>query len=380
VKTKAAVLYGPHTPYSVETIELDPPKENEVLVQIRAVGLCHSDEHLVTGDLAFDEATQEAMGHRQFPIISGHEVAGEVIEVGPGLRDLAPGDHIVTSFVPSCGECEMCATGHQALCDTGANTLAGLQNDGTSRHHSLSGTDISTMCALGGFAEYSVMPRASVIKVAPHVPFAQAALVSCGVVTGWGSSVYAADVRPGETVLIVGAGGVGMSAVQGAAMAGALNVVVVDPVAFKREQAPIFGATHAVSSLEEAAELIGKLTWGRQADKAIMTMGEGDPDLVGTIMAQVRKGGRVVITSVTAPAKTDAKLSLFELAMYQKELVGCLFGNGNPRYDVPRLLSLYDGGQLKLDELITRTYSLDQINEAYQDMRDGRNLRGVITF
>jgi len=378
MKVRAAVLHEPRKDYSIETIELAAPREDEVLVRIKAVGLCHSDEHLVTGDLALDEATQEAMGHRQYPMIAGHEAAGEVVEVGPNVRDLAPGDLVAASFVPSCGWCEMCATGRQALCDRGATTLSGYQADGTTRHHTESGEPLSTVCAIGGFAEYSVMPRGSLIGIEPHIPLPQAALVSCGVVTGWGSAVYAADVRPGEVVVVVGAGGVGMNAVQGAALAGAKYVVVVDPVAFKREQAPVFGATHVAATLEEAAATVGDLTRGRWADKAIVTVGEGDPSALAAIMSLVRKAGRVVMTSVTAPAKSTVELSLFELAMFRKELVGCLFGNGNPRYDVPRLLGLYERGSLKLDELITRTYGLDEINTAYQDMRDGRNIRGVL--
>ena len=318
------------------------------------------------------------MGHRQYPLVAGHEAAGEVVEVGPNVHDLQPGDHVVASFVPSCGWCEMCVTGRQALCDRGATTLSGYQADNTTRHHTGAGEPLSTVCAIGGFAEYSVMPRGSLIKVPSHLPLAQAALVSCGVVTGWGSAVYAADVVPGEVVVVVGAGGVGMNAVQGAHLAGAKYVIAVDPVEFKREQAPIFGATHTAASVAEAAALVGELTWGRMADKAIVTMGEGDPALMGAILGLVRKAGRVVMTSVTAMAKSEVSLSLFELAMFRKELVGCLFGNGNPRYDVPRLLGLYETGQLKLDELITRTYQLDEINVAYQDMRDGRNIRGVI--
>jgi NDMA-dependent alcohol dehydrogenase len=378
VKVKAAVLFAPHTDYSVESIELDPPKHNEVLVRVRACGMCHSDEHFVTGDIVMTEEQQQMMGRRQFPIITGHEMAGEVVELGSGIGGLIVGDHVVSSFVPSCGVCPMCVTGKQALCDNGAKALAGRQSDGTSRHHANDGTDLNCVCAIGGFAEFTVVPQNSLIKIESHIPLPQASLVACGVVTGWGSATYAAQVQSGDTVVIVGVGGVGINAVQGASMSGARYVVAVDPVAFKREQATIFGATHVASDLTEANHVVSDLTYGRLADRAIITVGLHDPQMMEAVFALVRKAGRVVLTSVTPAARNDVNLNLLSFAMNRKELIGCLFGNANPRYDVPRLLGLYESGKLKLDELVTRTYGLDEINEGYQDMRDGLNLRGVI--
>jgi NDMA-dependent alcohol dehydrogenase len=380
MKTKAAVLYGPHTEYQIEEIDLDPPKEGEVLVKFAASGMCHSDEHLVTGDMVLDEEIAAMMGWKQFPIIAGHEGAGEVVEVGPGVPDLAVGDHVVTSFVPSCGVCPSCSTGHQNLCDLGATLLSGRQQDGTSRHHAHDGSDLSTMCCLGTFAEHSVMNRASLVKIAPDIPLDKAALVACGVTTGWGSATYAADVQPGEVVVVVGTGGVGMNAVQGAALAGARYVIAVDPVEFKREQAQVFGATHTAASVEDAAALVTELTWGRMADKAIITTGVAEGEMIAPVMGMVSKGGRAVVTAVANMTATDVQLSLFDLAMQQKQLVGTIFGSANPRYDIPRLLGLYQSGQLKLDELITTTYGLDDINQGYQDMRDGKNIRGVIVY
>jgi S-(hydroxymethyl)glutathione dehydrogenase/alcohol dehydrogenase len=236
------------------------------------------------------------------------------------------------------------------------------------------------MCCLGTFAEHSVMNQASVIKINPDIPLDKAALVACGVTTGWGSAVYAADVQAGETVVVVGCGGVGMNAVQGAALAGARYVIAVDPVEFKREQSQVFGATHAVANMEEAAGLLAELTWGRNAEKAIMTTGVAEGDNIAPMMGLVGKGGRAVVTAVANMTATDVQLSLFDLAMQQKQLVGTIFGSANPRYDVPRLLGLYQSGKLKLDELITTTYSLDGINQGYQDMRDGKNIRGVILY
>jgi S-(hydroxymethyl)glutathione dehydrogenase/alcohol dehydrogenase len=380
MKVKAAVLYGPGMKYQVEEIELDPPKEGEVLVKFAATGMCHSDEHLVTGDMVLPDEVTDAMGWQQFPIIAGHEGAGVVEEVGPGVTALRPGDHVVTSFVPSCGSCPPCASGHQNLCDLGATLLSGRAADGTFRHHTASGADCATMCWLGTFAEYGVLNIASLVKIPEHLPMDKAALVACGVTTGFGSAVYAADVQPGETVVVIGAGGVGMNAIQGAAIAGARQIIAVDPVEFKREQALLFGATHTAASIEEAAPLVGQLTWGRNANKVILTAGVAQGSMIAPMMAMTAKGGRAVVTAVANILATDAQLSLFDLAMSQKQLAGTLFGSASPRFDIPRLLAMYEAGRLKLDELITRTYSLEQINDGYQDMRDGKNIRGVIVY
>ena len=258
--------------------------------------------------------------------------------------------------------------------------MSGHQLDGTTRHHTLSGDDLAPLLCLGTFAEHSVMHYSSLIKIDPDIPLDKAALVACGVTTGWGASVYVADVKVGETVVVIGCGGVGMNAVQGAAMAGARYVIAVDPVEFKREQSQVFGATHAVSSIEEASALLAELTWGRNAEKVIMTTGLAEGDMVAPMMSLVAKNGRAVVTSVGKMTDTDVQLNLFDLAMQQKQLVGHVYGGANPRYDVPRLLGLYQSGQLKLDELITNTYDLTEINQGYQDMRDGKNIRGVIIY
>ena len=240
MKTKAAVLWEVNTPWSIEEVELDPPGPGEVLVKIAASGMCHSDEHLVTGDLPF-----------ALPIIGGHEGAGVVQEVGEGVSWLSPGDHVVFGFIPSCGRCPSCSTGHQNLCDLGALLGLGRQVDGTSRHHA-KGQDLGLMCMLGTFAHHTVVNEASCIKIDNDVPLDRACLLGCGVVTGWGSSVYAAEVKPGDTVAVVGVGGIGANAIQGAKLAGAKRVIAIDPVEFKREKAMEFGATHTFASLEEA--------------------------------------------------------------------------------------------------------------------------------
>jgi S-(hydroxymethyl)glutathione dehydrogenase/alcohol dehydrogenase len=236
------------------------------------------------------------------------------------------------------------------------------------------------MAKVGTFSEYAAVAEASVIKVDDDLPLDVVALVSCGVATGWGSATNRADVRPGETVVVVGIGGIGINAVQGAAMAGAKRVIAVDPVEFKREKAMEFGATHTFTSMDEAMAAVTELTWGQMADKVIMTPGVmyGDMMRLGTALAG--KGGTIVVTAVAPIMQTESSVNLFELAMYNKEIKGTIFGSLNPRHDIPKLLGLYREGQLKLDELITRRYTLDQINDGYQAMRAGENLRGVIMY
>jgi S-(hydroxymethyl)glutathione dehydrogenase/alcohol dehydrogenase len=380
MRTHAALLYAPRTDYVVEEIELDEPKADEVLVRLVASGMCRSDDHLWTGDMAMDQATLDALGWQQFPIISGHEGGGVVEKVGPGVTEFAVGDHVVTSFVPSCGRCVPCSNGHQNLCDNGAHLLSGRQTDGTSRHHRLDGSDIATMCCVGTFAEHTVANINSLVKIDPSVPLEVACLVACGVTTGWGSAVYIGGVGVGDTVVVFGVGGVGMNAVQGAYLAGARRIVAVDPVEFKRESALKFGATHTAANAEEAADLVRDLTEGRGAEVAIITTDHVNGKDIEGYLSMVAKTGTLVLTTVAHMNDNDVSLNMFMFAMMQKNLKGSLFGGANPRYDIPRLVGLYREGRLKLDELVTRTYTLDEVNQGYQDLRDGKNIRGVIRF
>lgn len=368
METEAAVLWEASTEWEVEPIVLDAPREGEVLVRLAASGMCHSDEHLLTSDLP---------GVR--PIIGGHEGAGVVEEVGPGVAGLVPGDHVVFGFVPACGQCPSCAGGHSNLCDAGAALMVGRQMDGTSRHHARD-RELQTMVCLGTFAHATVVNQASCVKIHPEIPLDRACLVGCGVTTGWGSAVYAADVRPGENVAVIGVGGIGASAVQGARLAGAERIFAIDPVPFKREMAEQFGATHTAASIDEAKALIEEVTWGRMADKVICAMGVGQGALMAPIMALVAKRGRVVVTNIHPMFELDVQLSLCDVTLMEKEIVGSLFGSANIRRDIPKLLELYAQGQLDLDAMVTRTYPLRGINEGYQDMRDGKNIRGVLVF
>jgi S-(hydroxymethyl)glutathione dehydrogenase/alcohol dehydrogenase len=373
VKTKAAILWERNTPWSVEEIELDPPKAGEVLVKMVASGMCHSDEHVVTGDLA--GATAEP------PCIGGHEGAGIVMEVGPGVFSVVPGDHVVFGFIPACGRCPSCAEGHSNLCDLGSVTAAGMQiSDQTSRHHAR-GQDIAlAIGALGTFAHHTVVHEASCIKIDKDLPLDKACLLGCGVVTGWGSAVYAAEVKPGDTVAVVGVGGIGANAVQGAKLAGARVVAAIDPVEFKREKAMEFGATHTHASIDEALAALPDTTWSRGFDKVIMTIGVGNGDVLGQAFWLGGKRSKIVVTNIHPTAEATIAVPAIFLTVFEKQLIGSLFGSANPRKDIPKLLELYTQGQLDLDGLVTKTYTLDQINEGYADMNAGKNIRGVLVY
>ncbi|GAB2653564.1 NDMA-dependent alcohol dehydrogenase [Gordonia jinhuaensis] len=366
MKTKAAVLMGAGKPFEIMELDLDGPKEGEVLIKYTAAGLCHSDLHLTDGDLP-----------PRYPMVGGHEGSGIIEEIGPGVTKVKPGDHVVCSFIPNCGTCRYCSTGRQSLCDMGATILEGMLPDGTFRFHG-GGQDFGGMCMLGTFSERATISQHSVVKVDDWLPLDKAVLVGCGVPTGWGSAVYSSNVRAGDIVVIYGIGGIGINAVQGAVHAGAKYVVVVDPVAFKRDTAVKFGATHAFASAAEAQEKITELSWGQGADAAIVTVGTVDEDVVSAAIGAIGKGGQAVIVGLSSPEKFTVHWPGIDLTLNEKTIKGSLFGSANPQYDIIRLLRLYDAGQLKLDELITQTYTLEQVNEGYQDLRDGKNIRGVI--
>ncbi len=370
MRTRAAVLREHDTAWSVEEIELDPPRAGEVLVKTMAAGMCHSDEH------AFDRTIATPL-----PMVGGHEGAGEVVEVGEGVTELAAGDRIAVSFIPSCGRCRWCVAGQQHICDLGMHLLQpGMMAPGGYRHHAADGTDLTPMLKVGTFAEHMVLNVDSAIKIDPDMPPVPAALVSCGVATGFGSVVNRAETQPGDTVVVVGCGGLGSAAVQAARIAGARNIIGVDPVELKREKAGQFGATHTAASMEEAMEIVGPLTHGVMADGVILTPGVMRGEMLAPAQFLARKGGRIVVTAIAPFEQMDVQLNLFELAMMDKEIRGTVFGSASPRQAVPHLLEMYQSGQLQLDEMVTRTYRLDQVNQGYQDMRDGKNIRGVIVF
>jgi NDMA-dependent alcohol dehydrogenase len=371
MRTRAAVLWDQPGEWKVQEIELDEPGPTEVLVEMVATGLCHSDDHYTTGD----------MTARHLPVIGGHEGAGIVRQVGAEVHDFEVGDHVLTSFIPACGKCKWCARGLQNLCDSGARIQIGDQPGGRFRAHA-GGSDVATIASLGTFAEWQVYDQISLVKVDKSLPLNTICLVACGVQTGFGSATNAAAVRPGDVVLILGAGGVGMNAVQGASLSGASHVVVVDPAPSKKTWAPQFGATEVYDNFAEADAFIKSITNGQGADSAIVTIGVVKNKHIGQAYGAIRKAGTVVVTGVSNESESEPVpgLNAISIAMFQKRIQGSLYGMGSPRDAMPELLNLYSAGRLKLDELVTRRYTLDDINQAYADMRAGVNIRGVIDF
>jgi S-(hydroxymethyl)glutathione dehydrogenase/alcohol dehydrogenase len=386
MKSRAAVLHGIGQDWQIETIDLDPPRAGEVLVKMAVAGVCHSDDHFATGDSVPDDnmiALIEAAGMPMpewFPLLGGHEGAGVIEEVGPGVTSLAPGDHVAVSFIPSCGTCRWCSTGASYLCDVGGQVFSkNMITDGTPRRH-LGNQDLMALMQVGTFSEYVVAAERSLIKVHDWIPLEAASLVSCGVTTGFGSGSISSGTKPGDTVVVIGTGGVGMNAVQGARAAGAKYVIAVDPVEFKREIAPSFGATHTVGDAGKALSLVKEITWGTMADAVILTVGVLHPDLIPLALMMTRKGGTCVVTAMTPLSEMSVPLILSEFVNSSKTLKGSLYGEMNARASMPMLLSMYEAGTLKLDELITRRYRLDEINDAIKHLREGSNIRGIIDF
>jgi S-(hydroxymethyl)glutathione dehydrogenase/alcohol dehydrogenase len=369
MQTEAAVLWEYGRDWEIDELTLDDPEDGEVLVRLAASGLCHSDEHLRVGDLPMEA----------LPAIGGHEGAGVVEAVGPGVRGVAEGDHVVLSFIPICGRCQWCAIGRENLCEQGIGIQVGLQRDGTSRHH-VRGQDARLMCMLGTFSSHTVVREESVVRIDDDIALDKAALVGCGVTTGFGTAVYGGEVQPGDTVVVLGIGGVGANAVQGARIAGASRIIAIDPSPFNREQAGKFGATHMFASAEEALEPIADMTGGTMASAALVTVDVTTGKVLADAIPLVGKGGKVAVTALAPMAPIAVDMPIFEVIAYEKRIIGCLFGHANPRSDIPKLLSMYREGRLMLDELVTRTYTLGQVNEGYEDMRTHRNIRGLMLY
>ncbi|MGZ4508697.1 MAG: NDMA-dependent alcohol dehydrogenase [Blastococcus sp.] len=367
MRTRAAVLRQPETEYEIVELEVLDPGPGEVLVEMAYAGLCHSDEHL-----------RHSNPGGRYPIVGGHEGSGVVQAVGPGVTSVAPGDHVVTSFLPACGHCRFCASGRSNLCDKGVTIAIGRLPSGTYPFR-LDGEPLGGFCMVGAFAQHSLLSEFSCVRIEPHVPLDTAALVACSVPTGWGSAVYSGGVRPGDTVVVVGLGGVGANAVQGAVHAGALNVVGVDPLAMKREFAESLGATHTVADAGEAAGLARSLSRGTGADVVIITVGKMSADVMRGAMSCLGKGGTLVMTALAdRPEDGDVGLGGQLATVFEHRIQGALFGSCNPFRDIPALLRLHEEGRLELDRLITRRYSLDEINQGYRDQAAGETIRGLL--
>ncbi|NTY59142.1 Zn-dependent alcohol dehydrogenase [Mycolicibacterium sphagni] len=376
MKSRAAIVREMGGAWSVEDYELDSPRAGEVLVQMAAAGLCHSDDHIRNGFMSPPGGPRTRP-----PTIGGHEGSGVVVEVGPGVAGLAAGDHVVTSFVAVCGHCRWCACGMEYLCDKGAGMLIpGMPTDGTFRHHTLDGQDVGHTSKIGAFAEHTVVAADSLVKIDQDIPLVPAALLACAIPTGYGSSVHRGNVRGGDTVVVIGAGGIGTAAIQGARINGATTIVAVDPLDSKRKSACDFGATHTAVWACDAKDLVRDLTRGVMADCVVVAPSDITGDDVRDALALTRKGGTCVLTGMAPAGRLPVQLDIQDLVLMNKTLCGTVFGSCNPRAEIPLLASMCTAGQLQLDEMITRRYPLDDINVAFDDLLRGELVRGVIDF
>ena len=365
----AALFREVGAPLSIERITLDRPAPTELLVRIAAVGLCRTDYHVIRGE------RRVAMR----PMVLGHEAAGVVEEIGAAVDGIKVGDHIVLTFIPACGKCHWCQRGLHHFCAQGPRITAGPQLDGTYRRRDRAGDVVGAFCMIGGFAERTVVDQASVLVIDKDIPLDLASLVACGVTAGVGAARHRARVMQGESVLVVGCGGDGMNVVQGAALCGAGKIIAADIVPAKLDWAREFGATHCTDAQgENLTRAVLDLTGGIGVDHAFVCI---DPP--ATLLPAFRataKGGNVVVTALTPDTVTGIAIPPLELVVTQKAIMGAVYGFFSPRRQIPELLMLYRKGSLKLRELITRTYRLDEINRGYADLAAGKNLRGVVVF
>jgi S-(hydroxymethyl)glutathione dehydrogenase/alcohol dehydrogenase len=365
-KSKAVVCRDWAKPVEVEEIEVDSPQADQVLIQMEAIGVCHSDLSASNGTMPIPP-----------PVVLGHESCGRIVEVGEGVSDYAVGDKVIPSWIPSCGQCRFCAEGRAVLCDDWAKSFFGPK-DGTRPLKDAEGNLLGAMSGVGVMSEYAILHRDNIIKIDPDVPSDKAALVGCGVMTGVGAVFNRARVKPGSSCAVIGAGGVGLNVIQGCAIAGAETIVAVDMVDKKLEFAQQFGATHTVnpSTDGDAVAQIQQITGGG-ADYAFEVIGLG-ATIAQTYQA-VRKGGTAVIIGV--PKMTEMlQLPAAMIWMEEKSLMGSTYGSGQPKQDIPNLIKLYQRGRLKLDELVTATYKLDEAARAFEDLEKGVNARGVIVL
>ena len=365
MKIRAAVLYEYNTPFVVDEVDLADPGPGEVLVKIGATGVCHSDLHIVKGEWA-----------RPLPTVLGHEAAGTVVATGPDVAGLEPGQRVIFSFRPNCGHCYYCHQGHPVLCE-GRNSPYGTFLDGRTRL-TKRGQPIYHMARVASFAEYAVTLAEQLIPVPSDLPFPPAALIGCAVMTGVGAVVNTAQVQAGSSVAIIGCGGVGLNVVQGARLAGASRIIAIDLLDNKLEWAKRFGATDVVNAgREDAVQAVKALTGGRGADYTFEVIGRGAT--IRQAVDAARPRGTVTIVGM-APHGEEAHLNAFSLAADEKRIQGCWYGSTRPRVDIPKLVDLYRTGKLQVDQLISRTYRLSEINEGFELLRRGEVARGVIVM
>jgi S-(hydroxymethyl)glutathione dehydrogenase / alcohol dehydrogenase len=358
---KAAICYEFGQPLRVEEVEIDAPRKGEVKVRLAATGICHSDVHLIRGEWGGD-----------LPVVAGHEAAGVVEEVGDDVTLTQPGDRVVVSLIRSCGRCFYCAMGSPQQCEG----MFALETE--SRLHTRRGEPLRQGLLTAAFAEYTIVDQSQVVPVPDDMPLDRAALLACGVITGVGAVTNIARVTPGSSVVVIGLGGVGLNAVQGAVLAGAYPIIALDVLDTKLTAARTFGATHTVNAgWADVRAVVKDLTDGRRADYVFVTV--GSPAAVAQGLTLVRREGTVAIVGIPQRG-ANVPLGIAELVLTGKRVIGCLMGATRLQVDVPRLVALYQQGRLKLDELITARYQLEQINEAIAVMERGEALRNVIVF
>jgi S-(hydroxymethyl)glutathione dehydrogenase/alcohol dehydrogenase len=362
---KAAVLYEARQPLVVEDVELDDPKSQEVLVKIGAAGICRSDRHFMHGDAPI-----------ALPVVLGHEGAGTVEKVGPGVTSVKPGDQVILSFVPACGRCKSCVEGRSNLCDSHAATGANMY-DGTCRLHK-GGQDIHHMGKVACFAEHAVVPESGCVPVGTAIPMDIAAMIGCCVPTGVGAAIYSAKIQPGSTVAVVGCGGVGLNVIMGAKLMNASQIIAVDISESQLEFAMKFGATHSVNASDrDPVAQVKELTGGRGADYTFEVFGSADT--VKAAYDMCGKAGTVTVVGI-APIGAEASINAVDIVRNEKTMRGTYYGSARSSTDMPKMVDMYLSGKLNLDDLVVRHYSLDQINEAYGDMDKGEIGRGAIMY
>ena len=363
---KSVVIEGTDQPVRIDQVELDDPREDEVLIRIAASGVCHSDYSIIDGTIPVE-----------FPLVLGHEGAGIVEGVGDHVGTLEVGDHVVLSYVPQCGKCYYCTTGKPNLCETTAYTRTGALPNGN-KPRRRGGKPIGQMTGIGTMSDYSVVHETSCVPIGPDISLENAALVGCGVMTGVGAAINTAQVEPGSSVAVFGSGGIGLNVIQGSVLVGASTIIAVDTNPLKLEFAARFGATDTINASEEdPVERIIEWTGGRGADYTFEAI--GNAQVMRQAFESARRAGTITVIGI---AKRDDHLTIpaSVLVREEKRLLGCFYGSTRQRVDLPRLLDMYESGRLDLDGLITERYSIDDAQEAFDDLVAGKNARGLIVF
>lgn len=375
MKTKAAVLrqmelprpYAESRPLSIEEVELDGPKEGEVLVQVAGAGLCHSDLSVINGSRP-----------RPVPMVLGHEAAGIIRDVGPGVKDLKPDDHVVFSFVPCCGGCSMCAVGRAPLCEPAFEAaITGQLLHGGRRFAFSDGAEVNHHQGVSGYSEYTVAVPESLVKIDKSYPIDVATLFGCAIMTGVGAVVNTARVQPGTSTAVFGLGGVGLSVVMGLKLVGAYPIIAVDMLENKLELARQAGATHVINASEvDPVSAMRDLTGGGAVD---VFEAVGSEKVLGQAYAATRKGGRTITVGLPDPAR-ELKIPALSLVAEERQILGSYMGSCVPKRDIPRFLQLYREGQLPVDILNSRFVTLDQVNEGFDALDQGEVARQIIKF